>query len=179
MNFTWSEILIPVLVIAVVFGLVGCSAQTQTGVSFWDSVTEVGGDHVFETKHEVVNQREPFAIKRVYPEDNQDNLPKNAAVSIEFNRALDQASLRDSVIALDYINPDLGEEASVIAYEAEYVAEEDTLRLWPLPEFLPGETVQLTIKCDLLDEDGYPLEPDSDSYLRNICYTSQFFVVGE
>jgi hypothetical protein len=92
-------------------------------------------------------------ILGVEPRDGVENIDLNSEIKITFNKEIDEATLNNKNVNINYLNKDLKFNVNPFL-NSEYKYENKTLTIKPAEEFLPNQLIEVKLTSGIKNREG-------------------------
>ncbi|MFC1618083.1 Ig-like domain-containing protein [Patescibacteria group bacterium] len=158
------------LLCLIVIAFAGCSEQADTFIG-----SNVGPE-VTPDLETVIFKAEPLRIKSVYPRVGASDIETNTSINFAFTEPIDTGTFSEDDIKLRYINPDMTAGQMQIAFNWQLHDDNQSVTIIPEADYLPAESVELVITCDIHSLEKMKLEKENEAFINDVCFTADFVV---
>ena len=113
-------------------------------------------------------------IVEVEPKDGAENVDLNSEIKIIFNKEIDESTLNNKTVNINYLNEDLSFNVNPFL-GSEYKYEDKTLTIKPNEEFLPNQLIEIKLTSGVKNKEGKELSHSGKGGENdNIRYVTRF-----
>ncbi|NQV00139.1 MAG: Ig-like domain-containing protein [Parcubacteria group bacterium] len=113
-------------------------------------------------------------VSNVEPKNGAEDIDLNSEIKITFNKEIDEATLNNKNININYLNKDLSFNVNPFL-GSEYKYENKTLTIKPNEEFLPNQLIEVRLTSDIKNREGDELSHSGrGGESDNIRYVTKF-----